>query len=157
MENLTTSKDKAKLTLYYFGLLMKRHRVTQEQIGEKLGIRQQSVGAMLKGKFYPTLDTLYKYMQALNEVAGTFYTLANIDPERYSHTFFMVTGHATPMLVPTLEKIPNDPIFASLLVDELDGALRKGIYFATDDSWALVVGGELKVLEEAKRLLEKRL
>lgn len=65
--------------------LVERHGVTHKQLAdritnEKTGqpIRRQSVTAMLNRKFSPTLDVVFQMLNALNETAGTAYTLKDI-------------------------------------------------------------------------------
>lgn len=65
--------------------LVELHKVTHQALAnriqnEKTGqpIRKQSVTGMLNRRFSPTLDTVFQMLNALNEVAGTQYTLKDI-------------------------------------------------------------------------------
>lgn len=51
-------------------------RIKNEKTGQP--IRRQSVTGMLNRRFSPTLDTVFQALNALNEIAGTGYTLKDI-------------------------------------------------------------------------------
>ena len=79
-------KEKSKQALRNLGGLAERHGITQRQIAslipnEKSGkpIQQQTVGQTFAARFHPTLDTLIRYLDAINELAGASYSLADID------------------------------------------------------------------------------
>ena len=79
-------KEKRKQALRNLGVLAERHGITQRQIAslipnEKSGkpIQQQTVGQTFAARFHPTLDTLIRYLDAINELAGASYSLADID------------------------------------------------------------------------------
>ena len=75
-------KEKSKQALRNLGGLAKAHNITQGQLAEKLGVRQQTVGQTFNARFHPTLDNVYRYLDAINELAGAAYTLADIDYKR---------------------------------------------------------------------------
>lgn len=67
--------------------LVEKHGITHQEladriINEKTGqpIRRQSVTGMMNRRFSPTLDTVFQTINALNEVSGTRYGLADIQP-----------------------------------------------------------------------------
>lgn len=67
-------------------VLVESHGITHQQLAdcitnEKTGepIRRQSVTGMLNGDWSPTLDVLFRYLNAVNEIEGTAYTLEDID------------------------------------------------------------------------------
>ena len=72
-------KEKSKQALRNIGGLAKKHNITQDQIAEKLGVRQQTVSQIFVGRFHPTLDNVFRYLDAINALAGTAYTLVDID------------------------------------------------------------------------------
>lgn len=66
--------------------LVAKHSFTHQQLAdriqnEKTGqpIRRVSVTNMLNRKFSPTIDTVFQMLNALNEVAGTGYTLKDLE------------------------------------------------------------------------------
>ncbi len=78
-------KQQSKQALSNLRALVERHGVTHQQLAdriqnEKTGqpIRRVSVTNMLNRRFSPTLDTVFQMLNALNEVAGTGYTLKDI-------------------------------------------------------------------------------
>ena len=78
-----THKDKSKATLSNLGALAERHRkdgVTQTAVAEIVGVRQSTVSQVFSARFHPTLDNLFKYLDAVNQIAGTNYNLADIQP-----------------------------------------------------------------------------
>lgn len=67
--------------------LVEHHGITQQQLAdavrnEKTGrnVTRQAVTALLNGKFSPSLDVLFQYLNAVNGLAGTDYELKNIQP-----------------------------------------------------------------------------
>ena len=74
-----THKEKSKQALRNLGGLAKAHNITQSQLAENLGVRQQTVSQVFVGRFHPTLDTLIRYLDTINEIASTDYSLAHID------------------------------------------------------------------------------
>jgi len=72
-------KEKSKQALRNLGGLAKAHSLTQGQIAEKIGVRQQTVSQIFVGRFHPTLDNVIRYLDAINELAGTAYTIKDID------------------------------------------------------------------------------
>lgn len=74
-------KEKSRQTLARLKALADAHRVTNTAMAEKIGIRPATIGQIFSGKFHPTLDNVFRALNALNEIAGTDYTLSHIDPE----------------------------------------------------------------------------
>lgn len=74
-------KEQSKNVLRNLGDLAEQHGVTQEQIAEKVGVRQPTVSQVFSARFHPTLDNVFKYLNAVNELAGTEYNLADIQPK----------------------------------------------------------------------------
>lgn len=74
-------KDQSREALARLKTLADAHKITNTAIAEKIGIRPATVGQMFSGKFHPTLDNVFRALNALNDIAGTKYTLSNIDPE----------------------------------------------------------------------------
>lgn len=65
--------------------LVERHGVKHWQLADRIAnektgrpIKRPSVTAMLNRSFSPTLDTVFQMLNALNEVAGTNYGLADL-------------------------------------------------------------------------------
>lgn len=58
--------------------LVEAQKITHEVLAEKLGIRRQTVGQVLSGKFHPTLDNLFRYLNAMNELTGMKYGLIDL-------------------------------------------------------------------------------
>jgi transcriptional regulator with XRE-family HTH domain len=75
-----THKEKSIATLRKLAALAAKHGVTQVAMAEKIGIRQNAISQALSGKFHPQLDKLYRFLDTINEIAGTSYTLADVDP-----------------------------------------------------------------------------
>ena len=81
-----TNKEKSKQALQNLAGLAARHGITQTQIADLIlnpktgeSIRQQTVGQTFNARFHPTLDTFIRYLEAINELAGTDYSLADVD------------------------------------------------------------------------------
>jgi len=74
-----THKEKSKQALRKMRGLAKAHNITQDQLGEKIGVRQQTVSQIFVGRFHPTLDNVIRYLHEINELAGTAYSLKDID------------------------------------------------------------------------------
>lgn len=74
-----THKEKSKQALRKIGGLAKAHNLTQDQIAEKIGVRQQTVSQIFVARFHPTLDNVIRYLDAINDLAGTAYSLKDID------------------------------------------------------------------------------
>lgn len=62
--------------------LADQNKVTNCAIAEKIGIMPQTVGQMFSGKFHPTLDNVYRALNAINDLSGKSFTLADIDAEQ---------------------------------------------------------------------------
>ena len=75
-----THKEKSKATLSNLGALAEQHGVTQTAVAEIVGVRQSTVSQVFSARFHPTLDNLFKYLDAVNQIAGTNYNLADIQP-----------------------------------------------------------------------------
>jgi len=66
--------------------LVEHHGITQQQLADAVrnentgrNVTRQAVTALLNGKFSPSLDVLFQYLNAVNGLAGTNYTLRDID------------------------------------------------------------------------------
>ncbi len=59
--------------------LAELHKITNVAIAEHIGITKQGVGQALAGKYHPTLDNVYRFLNAINELAGTCYGLKDLD------------------------------------------------------------------------------
>ena len=75
-----THKDKSIATLRNLAALAERHGVTQTAVADIVGVRQSTVSQVFSARFHPTLDNLFKYLDAVNQVAGTSYNLGDIQP-----------------------------------------------------------------------------
>jgi len=80
-------KDQSKQVSANLRALVEHHGITQQQLAdavrnEKTGrnVTRQAVTALLNGKFSPSLDVLFQYLNAVNGLAGTDYELKNIQP-----------------------------------------------------------------------------
>jgi len=80
-------KDQSKQVAANLRAIIERHGITQRQLAdavrnEKTGrnVTRQAVTALLNGKFSPSLDVLFQYLNAVNGIAGTNYELKNIQP-----------------------------------------------------------------------------
>ena len=60
--------------------LVALHGIKQTDLAKHLGFRQPSVSEFLSGRADPRLSTVFKYLSAVNALAGTAYTLADIQP-----------------------------------------------------------------------------
>jgi DNA-binding XRE family transcriptional regulator len=74
-------KEKSKKALQKLGGLAKHHSINQSDIADLLNVRQQTVSQVFVGRFNPMLDTVIRYLEAINELAGTEYSLKDIDYE----------------------------------------------------------------------------
>ena len=63
-------KKQSAATLLQIKGVADLHKVTNMAIAEKMGISKQAVGGMLSGKFSPTLDTVFKILNAVEEISG---------------------------------------------------------------------------------------
>jgi transcriptional regulator with XRE-family HTH domain len=75
-------KEQSQQALQTLGGLAKKHEITHEQIAELVGVRRQSISQMLSGKFYPTLDNVFKILNAVNELSGENYDIYFISNPR---------------------------------------------------------------------------
>lgn len=71
-------KQQAAQVLTNLKALVEKHGVTHQQLADIIKIRRQSVTGMLNRRFSPTLDKVFEVLNALNEVAGSDYTLKDI-------------------------------------------------------------------------------
>jgi DNA-binding XRE family transcriptional regulator len=75
-------KEQSKAALLKLKALADGHKITNTAMAEKIGVRPATVGQMFSGKFHPTLDNVFRALNALNDLAKTNYSLSNIDPEK---------------------------------------------------------------------------
>lgn len=75
-----THTDQSAQALLNLAGLVARHSIKQTDLAAHLGFKQPSVSEFLSGKADPRLSTLFKYLNAVNALAGTAYTLADIQP-----------------------------------------------------------------------------
>ena len=75
-------KEQSKQALQTLGGLVKSHNIAHNQIAEKIGISRQAVTQMLSGKFHPTLDNVFRVLNALNELSGQDYDIFFISNPR---------------------------------------------------------------------------
>lgn len=80
-------KDQSKAVAANLRCLIERHGITHQQVADaiqnkKTGepIRRSSVTALLNGRFSPSLDVLFQYLNAVNRLAGGGYELKDIQP-----------------------------------------------------------------------------
>lgn len=78
---MTHTHQSAQALLNLAGLVA-RHDIRQTDLAEALTLTQPTVCQMLGGRADPKLGTLFRYLNAVNALAGTAYTLADIDPTR---------------------------------------------------------------------------
>lgn len=69
-------------TLLNLARLVALHGIRQTDLAAYLGFKQPSVSEFLSGRADPRLITVFKYLNAINALAGTAYTLADISPTR---------------------------------------------------------------------------
>lgn len=60
--------------------LVSSHGIKQTDLAKALHLTQPTVFQMLGGRADPRLSTVFKYLNAVNALAGTAYTLADISP-----------------------------------------------------------------------------
>lgn len=72
-------KEQSKAALARLAALAEQHGVSQTAIADVLGVRPQTVQQVFAGRFHPTLDNVFRYLNALNGLAGTSYTLKDIE------------------------------------------------------------------------------
>ena len=66
--------------------LVEKHGITHQALADAVikangnAVRRESVSNLLGGKFSPTLNVLFQYLNALNQLAGTGYNLKDIQP-----------------------------------------------------------------------------
>ncbi|MGL4640858.1 MAG: hypothetical protein ACRCVX_14135 [Shewanella sp.] len=83
---MTIAKEKAAKSMHMLASLMDRHGIKAAKIAalvlsERTGkpISRQTVEQTTKGRFIPTLDTIVRYLDAINLLADTSYSLKDID------------------------------------------------------------------------------
>jgi predicted transcriptional regulator len=74
-----THKEKSKQALQNLGGLASRHGLTHQQIADKIGIHRPTVSNLFAGKFHPTLDNVFRVLNAVNELSGEAYALKDLD------------------------------------------------------------------------------
>lgn len=72
-------KQQSQNALANLKSLADQNGVTNVALSEKIGVRPQTVGQMFRGKFHPTLDNVYRALNAVNDLSGQNYCLADID------------------------------------------------------------------------------
>ena len=72
-------KEQSKAALAKLRGLAELHGITNVAIAEKIGITKQGVGQALAGKYHPTLDNVYRFLNAVNGLAGTNYGLTDLE------------------------------------------------------------------------------
>lgn len=72
-------KEQSKAALAKLRGLAELHKITNVAIAEQVGITKQGVGQALAGKYHPTLDNVYRFLNAVNELAGTDYGLKDLE------------------------------------------------------------------------------
>lgn len=75
-----THTNQSAQTLLNLAGLVASHGIKQTDLAKHLGFKQPSVSEFLSGKADPRLNTVFKYLNAVNALAGTTYTLADIQP-----------------------------------------------------------------------------
>jgi DNA-binding phage protein len=71
-------KEQSKAALAKLRGLAEFHGITNVAIAEKIGITKQGVGQALAGKYHPTLDNVYRFLNAVNELAEKNYGLKDL-------------------------------------------------------------------------------
>jgi predicted transcriptional regulator len=71
-------KDDAREALAMLKSLAEKNDITQTAIAGIVGMKKQSVGQMLNGKFDPGFSYVFKFLNAINEISGQKYTLADL-------------------------------------------------------------------------------
>jgi hypothetical protein len=75
-------KELSKASLAKLARLARENDIKDVQLAEVLNIRPQTVGQTMLGKFHPTFDRVFLFLDAINQIAGKNYTLSDIDPEK---------------------------------------------------------------------------
>ena len=73
-------KAQSRAALIALKELADQNSVTNYALAEKIGIRPQTVGQMFSGKFHPTLDNVFRALNAIGDLSGKTFTLADIEP-----------------------------------------------------------------------------
>jgi hypothetical protein len=85
MENMEDEKlnewarDAAKESCRLLGKLARNAGVTQDTIAEITGYQRNNVSRLFSGRYVARLDICYVVLGAINQAAGTSYTLKDID------------------------------------------------------------------------------
>lgn len=82
INNQPTHKAQSIKALARLKELADQNKLTNYALAEKIGIRPQTVGQMFSGKFHPTLDNVYRAINAINDLSGKTFTLADLDGEQ---------------------------------------------------------------------------
>lgn len=72
-------KQQSRNALTALKHLAELNNVKNYAIAEKIGIRPQTVGQMFSGKFHPSLDNVFRALNAIGDLSGKTFTLADID------------------------------------------------------------------------------
>lgn len=72
-------KQQSRNALTALKHLADQNNVKNYAIAEKIGIRPQTVGQMFSGKFHPSLDNVFRALNAIGDLSGKTFTLADID------------------------------------------------------------------------------
>lgn len=72
-------KEQSKAALAKLRGLAELHGITNVAIAEKIGITKQGVGQALAGKYHPTLDNVYRFLNAINKLSGMVYGLTDLE------------------------------------------------------------------------------
>lgn len=75
-------KQQSRNALTALKHLADQNKVTNYALAEKIGIRPQTVGQMFSGKFHPTLDNVFRALNAIGDLSGKAFTLADIDESK---------------------------------------------------------------------------
>lgn len=72
-------KEQSKAALAKLRGLAELHAITNVAIAEQVGITKQGVGQALAGKYHPTLDNVYRFLNAINKLSGMVYGLKDLE------------------------------------------------------------------------------
>lgn len=74
-----THTEKSARAIQLLKSLAQKHNLTHTQIGEHIGLPQQSVSQFFSGEHQPRLDSVFRVLGAINELAGTEYGLKDLE------------------------------------------------------------------------------
>lgn len=72
-------KQKTSAAIQALADLVKAHGITQVELSRKTGISQPNISWLLNGKNVPTLTTVFRCLEAINEIAGKEYGLSALE------------------------------------------------------------------------------